>query len=549
MKIKIFKWLAIVTIGLPGCYDFNNFNNIVVDPFTTSYVVPVVNDSITFGEVLAKSDSISFVKENADHSYSILFRDTLDVGYATDQFSIPNQSFIKSVVVPFAPGIPIPANQTITSKDSLEQSITTTTEAGATVKLKRIDFSSGTLQVRITNNFHHSISGTITLVSLKNNQNVSFDTTFSLTTYGSVFNASLNIVKYYFDSYNSVTQVYNTFKFKVNFTITSSGAAINTGDNLAVKVDVVNPAFKKITGKINYSFSQTDQTFNTDFSQSISNVKQHFADPRLTLQFINSYGIPSSVNFTKFVFIDSSGVSVPLTTTGTNADDLKVGTPNNIPGITGAQQSVTTTLKLNKDNSNIATVFNSAPKSITLATKFDLGDNTTTDTYFIDQSSTVRLLTEVEIPIWGWVNIGLSDTTTTPDLPKSSDLGEVGNDTRITLKFRITNEIPFNISLQVLFLDANNLITAKLFDSVNEQLLIASSPVNAQGVSIGATPRTTEITLNKTKYDLISQSKKMIVKFHFITGGALNQDIKILSTNRIGIKASLQVSGTIKPNL
>jgi len=550
MKTKLFKWYAILLIGLTGCYDYSNFDfdKIAFESFSPSYVFPLVKDSITLREILEQSDSIEFIQENADNSYSILYRDTVDAGFATDQFSIPGQTFNQTVTVP---GVPIVANPPIATfpfDESYDETLTTTTEPGSNFELKRIDLTGGTLQIVVTNNFRHNVTGKIILISLKNAQGDSLVLPdFTLNGLGTVYTNTIQLSDYYFDSYNNLNNQYNDLNYRVIGSLTTTNNPVNAGDNVSVQVSIVNPVFNKATGKINYSFVQPEQSYNVDLYEASSNIQQHLADPKLTLQFINSYGIPAAATFTKFEFVNESS-TIPLTTTGTNIDDLKIGSPNTITHITGSQTTASTTLKLNKDNSNIVTAFNSTPKSINFGARFDLGDNTTNHDYFVNQSSTIKLISEIEIPIYGWAKVNLSDTLSDLELTSLDSIDNVDvSEAEITVTFLIKNQLPLNIYLQATFLDDADQELTSLFDA--EELLIKSANVDANGVSTNTATKKTDIRVTKAKYELMSQATKMIISYRLVTGGNDMQSIKILSTNKIGIQASISVKGTIKPEL
>ena len=550
MKTKILKWLAILSLGLTGCYDYSNFENFALEPISPSYVFPLVKDSVTMADILEQADSIDLIKENPDHSYSIIFRDSVDAGFATDQFNIGTQNYSETITVPGLPVTPIPPIATFPFDENYNETINTTIDGGGTVELKEVNFSSGIMQITVTNNFHHNVDGNLVINSLKlKNSANPYDSLvlhFTLTSYGSSFNQSINLSDYNFDAYNNSTGTWNSLTFRAVGSITTTNNPINSGDNISILVSVSNPTFQKITGKINYSFSQAEQTYSTDMFQSMKNIKIHLSDPKLNFYFTNSYGIPMSLSFNKFEFTDSVGVSVPVTTTGTGPNDLSTSSKNYINYITSAQQIAYDTLKLNKDNSNIVDVFNCAPKNIIFGGAFEVGDNTTNHNFFVNESSTIKIKSEVEIPVYGWVKVSSSDTTDISDLPDLQTEDYKVSDLVATFSLIIRNELPLNIYLQAYFVNDANVVQTKLFDGT-EQLIIQSSEVNSSGITTKAMTKKTEVALNKAKYDLMKKATKMIVTYRLLTGGADQQSIKILSTNRIGIQARISFKGTVKP--
>jgi hypothetical protein len=499
---------------------------------------------------LEKSDSIKYLQENVDHSYSILFRDTVNSGNAVDQFSIPNQNFNYNLTVPAVPPIPIPS-QTFPFDQESKNSIQTTTLAGATLELKGIDFSSGTIQIHMINNFHHSVKGTITFSSLIKNPNDTLKLKFDLNAYGLSKDTIINLSDYHLNSYHASTNEYNYFYYRVKGALTTTNSPVGAGDNVAISVSVISPVFSRITGKVNYSFVQSDQSFGVDIVPSNISIQQHLENPKISLKFVNSFGIPLSANFTKFRIDNKQGVPFNLTSSRSNADDLQIPNKSNtIPGIKRVNQADTTvTYNINRDNSNISLAFDNSPTSVNFGGKFDLGDNTANHNYFINHESKIKLISEAEIPIYGWVAINMTDSLTNLDLPKLDSIKNIDVKTAdIKFNLKIQNSIPFGIYFQVDFINEATGSVIKLFENKTEEMLIQSPTVGVDGTSNQIASKTTVIEINKTRYESISKATKARIHFRFALGNT-TQSVKVLSTDKLRIKANFYISGIVKPKL
>jgi hypothetical protein len=537
---------------MTACYDFSVFNDyeVEIETFSPDYIIPLIKDSITLKQILEQSDSFDLIQENTDYSLSVLYRDSTEIGFWSDpeQFGIQDQPYNETLTISTIPTGIVPGTISYPfSSNDYNESFATTTESGGNVELTRIDFSEVTIQVQITNNFHHNIeNGIITFKSLKNSTGNPLVMNFSLNDYGSVYNNSIQLNDNYFlDAYNTTEDLYNNFCFNVSGDLTTiAGNPVNTGDNISIRAVIQDVDFKKITGKINYTITGGDDSFNTDVFQSAKNVELHFSDPRLTMQFINSYGVPMVFNLTNLTFTDSIDQPVLITTTGTGNEDLKVGDPNYINYINGSQQNAITALKMDSNNSNIEEVFNSAPKSVNLSYDVDLGDNTSNHNYFVNKSSTLIMKSEIEIPMYGWAKVTLSDTVDF-DLPEYGDEIE---DASISLHLTVKNEIPLNIYFQAKFLDSNDQIVTTLFDGIAYYMLVESAEVNNNGLSTNAVKRITHVNITKEKYDLMVTATKMVIIYRMTTGGNDKQDVKVLSTNKLDVKANISIRGTINPN-
>gem|GEM_PF-2811847 len=556
MKTKRMKWLALLMLSLTACYDFSVLNDAEFEfkPVTNSFIFPILNDEITIKQILEKNDSIKFIKIGSDNLITIVYKDSIDVGFNSnpEQFRIPTQSYGQTLMLPFIPtGVVNTSVEYHFSSPDYRESVETQAANGTIIELKSATFVGGTLQISIVNNFNHDIiNGQITLASLKTTQGDTVKIPFTANR-NSTFTYTANLSDYLVDAYDAASNQYNVFAYGISGTIrTIEGNTISSTDNISINLSIQNPVFRKITGKINYTFTQPNQSYNIDMFRMGKNIKFHLEDPKLSLHFENSYGVPMALTFNTFAFTDSVDQLKPITTSGTSDRDLKVGpgTKNYINYITGAQQIARDTLVLNKSNSNIAEAFNCAPKRINMGATVEIGDNTDNHSYFVNNTSSFKLKTEVEIPVHGWAQVIMSDTMEI-DLPDLEDENYVVDSATIALNLKITNKTPMGVGLQVAFVQNNNTVTALLFGTsptyyepiVNSAVVDDNGNVQAgnEGVS------TPVISISKTKYKKMAEADKMIVYFKLTTDDVAHQkSVKFLSTSSISLQGSLSLKAT-----
>lgn len=552
MKTKIIRWLGVLLIGMTSCYDYSNFQNIAIDPFSPSFVFPVVKSKITFKQLAERSGANTLVEQHAgSNMYFLAFRDTIDLGLATALFNTPTVTFNDNFGLPGGSIPPIfPVNTTIVLPT---QTYNQTYNSIVGAELKRIDLLGGTLQVNLTNTFNHDFSGDITITSLKNaSTNNPAVIHFTLPRVGTS-NNSISLNGYYLDLLDPPS-TYNSIKYSLAATITSSGNPSLAG-NIAIQLSLNSPTYQKITGKINYSFIHTNQPYSISIFNSTILAQQHLAEPKLSLNFINSFGIPSNVNFTRFDVENNLGTIISVVNNGTTQPgDLLIGTPNLLKYATISKPVDSTKLKLDYTSSNIEDVFDIAPRTIGFGATFNIGDATANHDYFIRNTSKFQLLSEIEIPLLGWVVTNqIADTIANVNWPNLQNSDVLLDDsTKATLKFKFSNELPLDMYLQAYFLNQVGVIVDSLYNT-GSNWFIKSAPVTATtGESSGTTNAYSYVKMNKVKYDKISTSKNMILLFKFKTGGSDNtppQNITILSSNSIAIDMSVEISGTVKPKL
>lgn len=549
------KRIPITLVGLAlfglmtSCYDFSKFDNITIDPVDTDMAFPVINSSITFKELVERGDENTIVGiYPGTNQFYVSFRDTNEFGLASDQFTIPSQSFSESVEWPF-PSIPL-VNPDVEYdfEESFEESFT----AINGVELKSIDLSAGSITISLNNSFSHPISGNLILVSLKEADGTSVVAPFNIPANGAD-NIDVAMANRTLDLYSTANDTYNTFAYSVSATITTnSTAGIYTGQGVSFNMNIGGLDFNELRGEFNYSFD-TDYLFSSlDIFSSAYISNMHLADPRLELTLENGFGIPSSLSLFKFEFVNTNnGSKRDVQNDGTLTDeDLKISLPNDLAPATENTQYGTSLYMLNGQNSNIEDIFDIAPNQLNFGATFTLGDNSGEHNQFVRRDSKINFISYIEVPLEGWATtLVLQDTLENIEWPSIDDLGEVDEESLdVELRFIFNNGLPLDMNLQVLFVDDNENPITSLFDDPGLTPFLESAPIGPNGEAVGKTPVLVPVHVKKAKYDLMASATQMIVLYQVNTGGEVQQNVKILSTNEIDLLLTVRMKGTIKPN-
>ncbi len=549
------KRIPITLVGLAlfglvtSCYDFSKFDNITIDPVDTDMAFPVINSSITFKELVERGDENTIVGiYPGTNQFYVSFRDTNEFGLASDQFTIPSQSFSESVEWPF-PSIPlVESGVDYDFEESFEESFT----AINGVELKSIDLSAGSITISLNNSFSHPISGNLILVSLKEADGTSVVAPFNIPANGAD-NIDVAMANRTLDLYSTANDTYNTFAYSVSATITTnSTAGIYTGQGVSFNMNIGGLDFNELRGEFNYSFD-TDYLFSSlDIFSSAYISNMHLADPRLELTLENGFGIPSSLSLFKFEFVNTNTPAlVNVANEGVlGEEDLKISLPNYLAPATENTQYGTSLYKLNGQNSNIEDIFDIAPNQLNFGATFTLGDNSGDHNQFVRRDSKINFISYIEVPLEGWATtLVLQDTLENIEWPSIDDLGEVDEESLdVELRFIFNNGLPLDMNLQVLFVDDNENPITSLFDDPGLTPFLESAPIGPNGESVGKTPVLVPVHVKKAKYDLMASATQMIVQYQVNTGGEVQQNVKILSTNEIDLLLTVRMKGTIKPN-
>ncbi|MDI3526291.1 MAG: hypothetical protein PWR03_474 [Tenuifilum sp.] len=539
-------------LTMVGCYDFSNFDNIKVEPFSPRVVFPLVNSSVTFDEVLEQADSSSLIyTKPGDNKYYVSFRDTIALYDALSNYSIPDFTFSDafSVDASEVPPLPVPTGQTLTLPS---KSLSQTYAPIADGEIKSVKLSAGTLSIRIVNNFQNSISGTLVINSLLdetgNPLTFNIPETFPSQEYNDNAQLANGTV------YLQVGSSYNTFQITADLTVHSLGNPISTNDNAAIEVSINGLDFEYIQGKINSNLPLDDINLDLGTFENSYDADFYISEPKLTMIFENSFGIPIAFNIINFDGTNTNtNEQVSMVNEGTPpANSLLLTGSNAIDFVTNilSADPVHDSLYLDQDNSNLEDFLNIAPNRILIKPTVTLGDATDNHDFFIRKSSELNLINEIEIPLAGRINnLVVSDTIDVeiPDIENDLNIAS-DNNLHIKLKFKFENGIPLDIYFQGVFLDDNNTELANLYDNTNEQLIIKSSTINpATGRTQSPSIQYSSIEFDNVKYEKIKNATKMIMRYRIESGGGIGQNVVIESTNSITAHLSFDFEGTVKP--
>jgi hypothetical protein len=166
----------------------------------------------------------------------------------------------------------------------------------------------------------------------------------------------------------------------------------------------------------------------------------------------------------------------------------------------------------------------------------------------VKKSSQIQFFSDITVPLSGWATTHLlSDTLEAIEFPELIEVGISDTlDYSLTLKIKFSNELPINMDFQVKYLNENNQLIGQLFED-NEDQLIASPEIGANGESIGVKAGYATIIISKEKYNAIKEAKKLVILYKFSSGGTANQVVRVLSTNKVTIEMSVIVTATFDP--
>jgi len=551
---KILKPLFIVGLTvLGGCYDFSQFDNIKIEPISPKMVVPVVKSTISFNDIVEREDAntIIFTKPG-DSRFFIAFRDTMDLFNAADRYSFPDFNFTKQYQLDAGevPGAPLPVGQTL---GPITKVYTETYNSIAGAEVKYVKLSAGNINMIVTNNFQNSISAIIRFPSIRDQLGNPLVFAMNTTLPGQTYTNNQDLTAYSLNLNSG--SFYNTLTVEVELTIHSLGNPISVSDDANIQISLTGLDFDYLQGKLNETFPLNDINLTLDAFSSSFDADFFLSQPKLTMTFENSFGIPLAFNTVNFNATNTNtSQQVSLVNEGVPpTGSLLLTQPNNIKYLTvlTQQQPEVDSKYVDHNNSNLEDFLAIAPNEIRISPTVTVGDATTNHDYFVRKTSTLRMINEIEFPLAGWVdNLVIRDTVEVelPDLEKDLKLVN-DNALKIRLKFKFINSIPMNIYFQGYFLDDANTVLTQLYDEASELLLIKSSVINpSTGKTSTPTTHWAFIDINKNKYDKMKSATKLVIQARMQTGGSTHQNVVVESTNTLETMFSLELEGNVDLN-
>jgi len=246
------------------------------------------------------------------------------------------------------------------------------------------------------------------------------------------------------------------------------------------------------------------------------------ADPKLDLVFENSFGVSIQARIKHLEMVNAEGESVVL-----SGAIVENGFLLDSPALNEAGQSKTSTLSLNKDNSNLVDLLAIKPQKIIYQLSSTINPTNRDQSGFITSASKINTDIHALIPAHGSFELRTQQET-------AVDFGQP--EALVAAEFNLitTNEMPVGATLQFYFVDENNTIIDSLFTT--QELILEAAPVAADGFPTAPTPLTTKINIPSDRINILNRSEKMLMSLYLATTDDGQTPVKITSEQKLGVK-------------
>lgn len=273
-------------------------------------------------------------------------------------------------------------------------------------------------------------------------------------------------------------------------------------------------------------------TIEINFFDSWTVGQVNFKDPRITIYVDNSFGIPVGATIQRCNILTHSGQILPL-----ESPYVDNGFDFPYPTLDEVGQTKSLIFYFDKDNSNIEDLISQTPKAL----DYDLDgvsyQGSSQDVVgFLTDSSKINVRVEVQIPLEGAVSgFAVVDTL---DFDPGEAFGTVDGLREAELKLVTENGMPLDVIMQVFLANENGVVLDSLFEE--EQLVLASAPIDENGVPTGRSEKITYANLDQAAVNILRNTHKILVRTAFSSTLAGTVPVKIYSDQGVSLKIGMR---------
>jgi hypothetical protein len=476
--------------------DLSSIKGVTTSP---TLAAPLLNTSVTLSDLLDDLSGDLDVSSGPDGKIILKFSGTDSVDQR-QYIALPGINFSIDAIMP---PTEIP-NFEATGKFNQSIANDVNINVSGNQRIERVLIKQGTLNFNVSSGFKHNTVVKISYPGITRN-GLPYIDSFLFVYNGStppIINRNINLAGYEID-FTKNGSTHNVFAYELGVDITRNPAnGVNLNDKISFSQGLTINQYKRLEGYFGkFDIAQLRQTSELGLFDNKLDGNVFVENPSIKLKITNSFGLPITAKITEIYVLSGTGVKTPILI------DLFKDTFN-IEYTSNIDQTKITEYVIDKTNSNIDDVLNTAPQTIIYDVLFTansadvqianvLYDNTT-----IKQETILDLPVDVKIlkyAIESEGDFGLGGTV--------SDLDSNG----ITINWaevvsEIVNELPLNASVQVYVDDST---TNALVDSIfKPAYLIVAATVNAQGEVIQPTKVNTTNTINKAQYENLKRGNR-----------------------------------------
>ncbi|HET6245753.1 MAG: hypothetical protein H0V01_05030 [Bacteroidetes bacterium] len=526
---------------LQGCIKDKLSLDNLKDEWNPTFAIPLVNASLGVYEILANTDSSDIVVIDPVtgfialvYSGEVVSFDARDIVGLQDQIGQDDITLSPSEF----------STLTTTGSVSKTQNSTHVYLPTSVIQIDSLRLKSGTIQLNVNNSLNHSGTLKIRIPGMVKN-GISFEQTIPISSSLPNNLQTINLQGYSVKmasgpgNYNEIPIEYI---LDLNYSIGQSG-----NGNISVERRFIGWEFDRIFGYFGQQIvSSAQDSIQLKIFNNSTDGYFELTNPSIKFNIINSFGFPIDLNIN---VLKSKNIE-----TGVETNIALNNFPNpfaiNYPSVSQIGGSASTPKKLDKSNSNLATLVTPTPKFFIFGITGQSNPNglpAQNERNFMTDESKFVIETEIELPLEGFA-FGFS-VIDTLDFSFSENKEEIES---LLIRINVDNGFPVDLRMQLVLLDQNY----KPLDSLLNPLenLVLSGVVGPAGKVTQSSQKITDVSYDQSKVYNLLNAKYIIVRgtsnsFGASASNASNTISKIYDDYkinvRVGLKASVRPGGIL----
>jgi hypothetical protein len=315
----------------------------------------------------------------------------------------------------------------------------------------------------------------------------------------------------------------NTIPMGIILTLKKSSGTIGPGPIIDISISISDFEYNVIYGYLGqFPLNAGPQSLPVDFFRRTTGGTFYFADPKLTINFRNSFGLPIQVDTLSFTAIGREGQFSPITGPG-------------IPGPTNPRilaypqwgeegQTVADSIVLDNSNTDLFDVLGTSPGEITVRMAGSTNPGGETHDNFLLDTSQLSISAELLLPLYGYADLLLIADTL--DFIFADFYENPPQEIRrLFFRLEFQSQFPVDVSMQLYFYDQGfNMLDSLFHIEGDERQIVRGVDVDGNGIAIPGNPPPVEIELSREQIDNISACHFIIARGRVTTTGYYSPD-------------------------
>lgn len=527
---------------LPACmqeeFEFDKLSDEM--EFELGLFGPVAKGSLSLDDLISEVDSSGVITTDEEGLLYLAYEDSLASFMASDIIDIPDQQFDEVVV---ESDMDVPPYIDWGDSIVIERQKQLTWTYSDNEEIDSIRLYAGDFRFEVSSTFEHTgyvelYSPSVTKQGEPYRQKIQISSTSGSFSDVQVF----DLTGYTFELETESSTGDSELDLAFRVVLYNSGNGISSGDRIDIAANFNNLEFESVYGYVgNYELAGESGEIEVNFFENSLDGDIFFEAPEVKFHIDNSYGVPVDVNIDQFEGTKEGASPINLSF-GTGVNPFSIAYPD----ISQEGEIVTDTIALNKDNTSIDDFLNYQPSSIVYQVSAASNPDNNTSIYnFAHRDSRLDVGVEFILPLWfSASNFALEDTL---DLDLT-DIDNYDNIDELGFSLKVDNELPTQVQMQVIFMDANYQPLDQLFLE-GEEVVVPAAAVDAQGVVTQSQEKTTVVSLTKDRLQAIENTVYAAIVARMETSDYDPQNrVKFFDRYKVNFQLSVDADATMNSN-